>query len=163
MSPRGCWGVAGRGQRGRIRTGQLLDTEGPAAAYHFAPAWGALTGNLEQLRQLRAQLLHGDVRDGAQDHHRPLEAGCRGRTDQLREPGGEGRARSTQPSSPAPRGACGPGTPPLLPGQRSPLAPTGGQPQGPGSLGGSGRWGHSPGAHLPSGSRARRAGSGPAL
>lgn len=78
---------------------QVLDTEGPAAGYSFLLAWGALTGNLEQLGQLHAQLLHGNVCDGAQDDHWPLEAGCREKTDRLREAAGKGRARGIQPRS----------------------------------------------------------------
>lgn len=111
---RGGGNEAGLGQP-QVKSSHRSWTQGLAAGYDFYLAWGALTGNLEQLRQLRAQLLHGNVCDGAQDHHRPLEAGCGQKTDALREAGGEGRARSTWASSPAPRGARGPGTCPALP------------------------------------------------
>lgn len=67
---------------------QVLDTESLAAGCNFPTAWGALTGNLKQLRQLRAQLLHDNVCNGAQDHYWPLEAGCGKKMDRLREAGG---------------------------------------------------------------------------
>lgn len=89
-------------------------SQGLAAGCNFLPSVGALTGNFEQLGHLPAELLHSNVCDGAQDHHRPLEAGC-GRTEVLRAAGGKGRVPSTQAPSPTPHGAHRPATCPAPP------------------------------------------------
>jgi len=159
---RGGGSEAGSGQGRSEELPQVPDTEGPAAGYDFS----------QQGWHLRA--ISNSSGSSVLSFCMAISAmGPRITTGRLklaagrRQPGSGrlgARAELTAPRRPAPLLEVPGGLrlAPLLPGERSPLAPAAGQPWGQRPLGGSGRWGRSPGTHLPLGPPSRTAGSGPA-